>query len=110
MRKQSKFLFLFLLFFSSSLFSEQLVLERKVTNHVQRYYDKTWFDEAGTVRLYVNEFTSASGKEKFGWAYAIDTMNEKGVKLVSGASANIYADVVSGDLKVVTPYESCKLK
>ena len=110
MRKQSKFLFLFLLFFSSSLFSEQLVLERKVTNHVQRYYDKTWFDEAGTVRLYVNEFTSASGKEKFGWAYAIDTMNEKGVKLVSGASANIFADVVIGDLKVVTPYESCKLK
>lgn len=33
------------------------------------------------------------------------TMNEKGVKLVSGASANIFADVVSGDLKVVTPYE-----
>ena len=33
------------------------------------------------------------------------TMNEKGVKLVSGASANIFNDVVSGDLKVVTPYE-----
>lgn len=33
------------------------------------------------------------------------TMNEEGVKLVSGASANIFADVVSGDLKVVTPYE-----
>ena len=33
------------------------------------------------------------------------TMNEKGVKLVSGASANIFASVVSGDLKVVTPYE-----
>ena len=33
------------------------------------------------------------------------TMNEKGVKLVCGASANIFADVVSGDLKVVTPYE-----
>jgi hypothetical protein len=33
------------------------------------------------------------------------TMNEKGVKLVSGASANIFADVVSGNLKVVTPYE-----
>ena len=33
------------------------------------------------------------------------TMNEKSVKLVSGASANIFADVVSGDLKVVTPYE-----
>ena len=33
------------------------------------------------------------------------TMDEKGVKLVSGASANLFADVVSGDLKVVTPYE-----
>ena len=33
------------------------------------------------------------------------TMNEKGVKLVSGASANIFANVVSGDLKVVTPYD-----
>ncbi len=33
------------------------------------------------------------------------TQNEKGVKLVSGASANIFSDVVSGDLKVVTPYE-----
>lgn len=33
------------------------------------------------------------------------TMNEKGVKLVSGASANIFSDVVSGDLEVVTPYE-----
>ena len=33
------------------------------------------------------------------------TMNEKGVKLVSGASTNIFSDVVSDDLKVVTPYE-----
>ena len=33
------------------------------------------------------------------------TENEKGVKLVSGASANIFANVVSGDLKVVTPYD-----
>lgn len=33
------------------------------------------------------------------------TMNEKGVKLVSGASANIFSDVVSGELKVVTPYD-----
>ena len=33
------------------------------------------------------------------------TMNEKGVKLVSGASANIFANVVSGDLKVITPYD-----
>ena len=32
-------------------------------------------------------------------------MNEKGVKLVSGKSANIFADVISGELKVVTPYE-----
>lgn len=33
------------------------------------------------------------------------TENEKGVKLVSGASANIFSSVTSGDLKVVTPYE-----
>ncbi|MGP1474222.1 MAG: DUF2828 family protein [Treponema sp.] len=33
------------------------------------------------------------------------TQNEIGVKLVSGASANIFASVVSGDLKAVTPYE-----
>ncbi len=33
------------------------------------------------------------------------TQNKQGVKLVSGASANIFADVVSGELKVVTPYE-----
>jgi hypothetical protein len=80
MRKQSKFLFLFLLFFSSSLFSEQLVLERKVTNHVQRYYDKTWFDEAGTVRIYVNEFSDDKGR-KFGWAFSIESnmLNNAGI-------------------------------
>ena len=61
------------LLFCTNLFAKQLVLERKVTNHVQRYYDKTWFDEAGTVRLFVNEFTNASGEEKFGWAYAIES-------------------------------------
>ena len=33
------------------------------------------------------------------------TQNEKGVKLVSGASAQIFGDVVSGTLKNVTPYE-----
>ena len=33
------------------------------------------------------------------------TQNEKGVKLISGASANIFADVLSGELKVITPYE-----
>jgi hypothetical protein len=33
------------------------------------------------------------------------TENAKGVKLVSGASANILESVMSGDLKVVTPYE-----
>ena len=70
------------LLFCTNLFAEQLVLERKVTNHVQRYYDKTWFDEAGTVRLYLNEFTSGSGKEKFGWAYAIES------KLLNGADGS----------------------
>ena len=33
------------------------------------------------------------------------TQNEKGVKLVSGASANIFENVISGDLKVMTPYD-----
>lgn len=33
------------------------------------------------------------------------TQNEIGVKLVSGASANIFTSVVSGELKAVTPYE-----
>jgi hypothetical protein len=33
------------------------------------------------------------------------TENENGVKLVSGASANIFADVMNDELKVVTPYE-----
>lgn len=33
------------------------------------------------------------------------TENAKGVKLVSGASANILESVMSGELKVVTPYE-----
>ena len=32
------------------------------------------------------------------------TENAKGVKLVSGASANILENVMSGELKVVTPY------
>ncbi|MCR4741806.1 MAG: hypothetical protein K5866_02890 [Treponema sp.] len=68
--------------FCTNLFAEQLVLERKVTNHVQRYYDKIWFDEAGTVRIYLNEFISASGKEKFGWAYAIES------KLLNGAAGS----------------------
>lgn len=38
-------------------------------------------------------------------AYLPVTVNEKGVKLVSGKSANIFVDVISGELKVVTPYE-----
>ena len=33
------------------------------------------------------------------------TMNEQGVKLVSGASANIFSDVMNGELKAITPYE-----
>lgn len=80
MRKQSKFLFLVSLFFFTNLFAEELVLERKVSNHVQRYYDKTWFDEAGTVRIYVKEFSDNKGR-KFGWAYAIESnmLNNAGI-------------------------------
>lgn len=33
------------------------------------------------------------------------TQNEKGVKLVSGASTNIFQNVLTNDLKAVTPYE-----
>ena len=33
------------------------------------------------------------------------TQNELGVKLVSGASASIFGNVISGDLKVITPYD-----
>ena len=80
MRKQSKFLFLVSLFFFTNLFAEQLVLERKVTNHVQRYYDKTWFDEAGTVRIYLNEFSDDKGR-RFGWAFSIESnmLNNAGI-------------------------------
>ena len=64
----------------TNLFAEQLVLERKVTNHVQRYYDKTWFDEAGTVRIYLNEFSDDKGR-KFGWAFSIESnmLNNAGI-------------------------------
>ena len=72
MKKNLFFLIIFSIIFCTNLFAEQLVLERKVTNHVQRYYDKKWFDESGTVRIYVNEFTNTSGK-KFGWAFAIES-------------------------------------
>ena len=80
------------LLFCTNLFAGQLVLERKVTNHVQRYYDKTWFDEAGTVRLYVNEFTSGSGKEKFGWAYAIESKLLNGADGSAGTSVKNFND------------------
>ena len=68
------------LLFCTNLFAEQLVLERKVTNHVQRYYDKTWFDEAGTVRIYLNEFSDDKGR-KFGWAFSIESnmLNNAGI-------------------------------
>lgn len=33
------------------------------------------------------------------------TQNELGVKLVSGASASLFGNVISGDLKVITPYD-----
>ena len=79
-------------FCCTNLFAEQLVLERKVTNHVQRYYDKTWFDEAGTVRIFVNEFTSGSGKEKFGWAYAIESKMLNGADGSDGTSIKNFND------------------
>ena len=72
MKKLILFLILSILF-CTNIFAEKIVLERKLTNHVQRYYDKRWFDESGTVKIYANEFTSDNGKEKFGWAYAIES-------------------------------------
>lgn len=80
------------LLFCTNLFAEQLVLERKVTNHVQRYYDKIWFDEAGTVHIFVNEFTSGSGKEKFGWAYAIQSNLLNGADGSDGTSIKSFID------------------
>ena len=57
----------------NNLFAEKILLERQVNNNVFRYYDKTWHKEQGTVKMYLNEFTSADGKEKFGWAYGIES-------------------------------------
>ena len=93
-RKGSHFLLptIISLLFCTNLFSEQLVLERNVNNHVLRYYDKTWFDEAGTVRIYVNEFTSASGKEKFGWAYGIESKLLNGAEGEAGAKMKNFND------------------
>ena len=60
----------------SCLFAEQILLERRVDNKVQRYWkcaDQKVFEEYETVKIYCKEFASADGKEKFGWAYYIDS-------------------------------------
>ena len=64
---------LILLSLCVSVFAKHVVLERDVNNHVERYYDKTWFSEQGKVRIHLNEFSTADGKRKFGWAYAIES-------------------------------------
>lgn len=66
MKKNPFFLIIFAVLFCASLFAEQIVLERNVTNHVYSFYDKKWFDESGTVRIYLNEFTNSSGKNSVG--------------------------------------------
>lgn len=69
MKKNIFFFIIFSIIFTN-LFAEQIVLERNVTNRVQRYYDKKWFEEDGTVSIYLQEFTNDAGK-KFGWVSAI---------------------------------------
>lgn len=73
MKKKIIFLLTFLFSLINNVFAYQIVLERTVSNKVQRYFDKKWFEENGTVRIYCNEFTSSDRKEKFGWAYGIDS-------------------------------------
>ena len=76
MKKKIIFLLTFLFSLINSVFAYQIVLERPVSNKVQRYWPKkpeTWFEESGTVKIYCNEFISSNGKEKFGWAYGIDS-------------------------------------
>lgn len=73
MKKKIIFLLTFLFILVNTTFAYQIVLERTVSNKVQRYFDKKWFEEIGTVRIYCNEFTSSDRKEKFGWAYGIDS-------------------------------------
>jgi hypothetical protein len=73
MKKKILFLLTFLFVLISNTFAYQIVLERRVDNRVCRYADKKWFEEHGTVKIYCNEFVSANGKEKFGWAFGIDS-------------------------------------
>lgn len=73
MKKKIIFLLTFLFILVNTTFAYQIVLERTVSNKVQRYFDKKWFKENGTVRIYCNEFISSDKKEKFGWAYGIDS-------------------------------------
>ena len=51
-------------------------MERRVDNKVERYWkgsDQKVFEEHGPVKIYCKEFATADGKEKFGWAYDIDS-------------------------------------
>lgn len=74
MKKKSIFLIIFSVLFCTSLSAKQMVLERNVTNHVQRYHDGKWFDESGLVRIYLNEFENKNDPEKkFGWVFAIES-------------------------------------
>lgn len=73
MKKKIIFLLTFLFSLINTTFAYQIVLERTVSNRVQRYFDEKWFEESGTVKIYCNELTSSNGKEKFGWAYGIDS-------------------------------------
>lgn len=73
MKKITFLITLFLVTFCYSVFAEKLVLERNINNEIFCFYDKTWKKEQGTVKIYINEFTSTDEKEKFGWAYGIES-------------------------------------
>lgn len=66
------FLIFFLIISNSRLFAKTLILERTVKNEVTGY-DGKFYKENGTVKLYVNEFTSDKDGSKLGFAYAIES-------------------------------------
>ncbi|WP_288303580.1 hypothetical protein [uncultured Treponema sp.] len=98
MKKNPFFLIIFSVLFCTSLSAKQMVLERNVTNHVQRYHDEKWFDESGLVRIYLNEFTNKNDPEKkFGWAFAIKSNMLGGYKTLNGEDKCPLMYYIDGD-------------
>lgn len=96
MKKKSIFLIILSVLLCTSLFAKQFVLERNISNHVYSSLDKKWFDESGTVRIYVNEFTNDSGK-KFGWVFAIESNMLGGYKTLNGEDECPLMYYIDGD-------------